>query len=219
MKMPIEASDQDLVICKSKKSSRVIAFGDQHDAIVDRGVAIAFGEGRTANAKEPMGCAVSFGGGIARAQTAVSMLCSGGTACSERIAVALNHQGVAIGREIAIVDNLDSQAHSEKLAIAVGPRCTADGFISISLGIDGFVVARAGGSIALAFYDQHPGHWETPHGCDPYWIDGDQFLRDLRVARVGEQGIRPNFIYRLDKEGAFVEVGPAEPRKPDAGNN
>ncbi len=63
-----------------------------------------------------------------------------------------------------------------------------------------------------AFYDQHPGHWETPHGCDPFWSDGDFFLSELKVSKVGENGIRPNFIYQLDKQGNFCEVGPASNR-------
>ena len=205
-------NEVDYVVWKDAKVSRVIAFGDQTDAVSDRGVAVAFGRERIAAVNSPVGYAVAFGGGEASAQTAVSMLSSGGKACSDRIAVALNHQGVAVGREIAFADDLDSRAHSEHLAICTGPRGLADGQLSISLGIDGTAVAREGGSIALAFYDQQPGRWESAHDADSYWVDGDFYLRELRVAKVGEQGIRPNFIYRLDKAGEFVEVGPAEPR-------
>ncbi|MFO0939179.1 MAG: hypothetical protein U0930_00280 [Pirellulales bacterium] len=210
MKKTIQDNEVDFVVWKDANVSRVVAFGDQTDAVSDKGVAIAFGQERVAAVNSPVGCAVTFGGGEANAHTAVSMLTSGGKACSSRIAVALNHQGTAIGREIAFADNLDSQAHSEQLAISTGARGQADGLVSIALGIEGTAVARAGGSIAIAFYDQHPGRWETAHGADSYWVDGEFFLRELRVAKVGEQGIRPDYVYRLDKEGVFVEVGPAE---------
>lgn len=210
-----EKSDEvERVEHRTARGARVVAFGPQVDALVEQGVAVAFGAGRCASVSGPSGCAVSFGGGISRGQTAVSLLSSGGTALGSRIAVALNHAGVAIGREVAFSDNLDSQAHGEKLAISTGPRGTADGLMAISLGREGRVVARAGGTIAIAQYEQHAGHWETPHGCDPCWIDGDYFLSGLKVAKVGESGIRADHIYQLDREGRFVELGPAgEPRQ------
>ncbi len=125
-------------------------------------MAVVFGAQRCARVDGPSGCAVSFGGGISQGQTAVSLLSSGGTALGSPIAVALNHAGTAIGREVAFADNLDSQAHSQQLAIATGTRGTADGLMAISLGREGRAVARAGGTIAIAYYDQHPGHWGNP---------------------------------------------------------
>lgn len=207
--MTRKPDEVERVATRTAHGERVVAFGREADALVERGVAVAFGGGRCARVDGPSGCAVSFGGGVAQGQTAVSLLSSGGTAQASRIAVALNHAGVAVGSEVAFADNLDSQAHSGKLAIATGPRGTADGLMAIALGREGRAVARAGGTIALAFYDQHPGHWETPHGCDPCWIDGDHFLSGLKVAKVGENDIRADHIYQLDPDGRFVEVGPA----------
>lgn len=207
--MTRKSDEVERVTMRSGNGQRDVAFGPEADAQVERGVAIAFGAGRCARVDAPFGCAVSFGGGISQGQTAVSLLSSGGTALGSRIAVALNHAGTAIGHEVAFADNLDSQAHSQRIAISTGPRGTADGLMAISLGREGRAVARAGGTIAIAYYDQHPGHWETPHGCDPCWIDGDYFLSGLKVAKVGENAIRPDHIYQLDSDGRFVEVGPA----------
>ena len=208
--MTRKSREVERVATRTAHGERVVAFGREVDAVVERGVAVAFGAGRCARVDGPSGCAVSFGGGIAQAQTAVSLLSSGGTTLASRIAVALNHAGVAVGSEVAFADNLDSQAHSGKFAISTGPRGTADGLIAIALGREGRAVARAGGTIAIAFYDQYPGHWETPHGCDPCWIEGDYFLSGLKVAKVGENAIRADHIYQLDPDGRFVEVGSAE---------
>ncbi len=210
--MQPENHEIELVVSAKGSSSRVVGFGDDVDAVTEKGTAVAFGYKRCAHVKGSVGQAVAFGGGTAQAQTAVSMLTSGGMAIAERIAVALNHAGMAIGGEIAIADNLDSQAHSDRLAVSVGRRGLADGLVSISLGQEGRAVAREGGTIAIAFYEQLDGHWETAHGCDPCWIDGDFTLSGLRVAKVGDIGIRANFVYQLDPQGKFIEVGPAQDR-------
>ncbi len=201
------------LVSTNGSAHRVIALGKEVDAVTERGTAIAFGAGRSACVKGPVGQAITLGGGTATAQTAVAMLSSGGTALASQIAVVLNHAGTAIGEEIAVAANLDSHAHSNRVAVALGPKGVADGLVSISLGQEGQAVAREGGIIALAFYDQAPGRWETAHGCDPCWIDGDYFLSDLKVAKVGENDVRPNFIYQLDKGGNFFEVGPARARR------
>jgi|GEM_PF-6055574 len=129
------------------------------------------------------------------------------------LAINLGYKGVALSHEIAFTDNVLSEAHSEQIAIASGNDSIADGMIAIALGLGGQAVAREGGTIAIAFYDQLAGHWETPHGCDPYWVDGNHFLSGLKVAKVGENGIRANYIYKLKWTGEFVEVGPASDRK------
>lgn len=203
----------DTVVRGEGHATKMITFGGA-DAVTDKGTAIAFGNERVARVLGSVGYAISFGSrGIADAMTAVSILSSNGIAISPSLAVVLNHAGKAIGRKIAIAGNLDSEAHSESLAVAVGPRGLADGFLAIALGKEGRVVAREGGTIALAFYDQHPGHWENAHGCDPTWLDGEDFLSGLRCAKVGENGIRANFIYQLDNQGAFKEIGPAGDRR------
>jgi|694.fasta_scaffold00321_28 hypothetical protein len=129
------------------------------------------------------------------------------------LAINLGHMGTALSRHIAFTESVLSQAHSEQIAIAAGNNSIADGLISIALGLGGQAVAREGGTIAIAFYDQREGHWETPHGCDPQWFDGDHFLSGLKVAKVGENGIRANYIYKLRWPGEFVEIGPASDRK------
>ncbi len=203
----------DPVVRGEGHGAKTIAFGDV-DAVTDKGTAVSFGEDRVARVLGGVGYAISFGyRGIADAPTAVSILSSHGMAISRSLAVALNHAGKAIGRKTAIAADLECEAHSELLAVAVGRRGLADGFLAIALGEEGRVVAREGGTIALAYYDRHEGHWEYPHGCDPYWQEGEDYLSGLRVSKVGENGVRPNFIYQLNSEGAFKEIGPAGDQK------
>lgn len=208
-----EIEDLDPIVRGVGHATKTIALGDA-DAVSDNGTAIAFSRKRIARVRGSIGYAISLGPeGMAEASTAISILSSHGIAVSPRLAVALNHAGKAIGHEIAIAENLESEAHSESLAVAVGPRGLADGLLAIALGREGRVVAREGGTIALAFYDQHPGRWESAHGCDPTWLDGDFFLSGLRCSKVGENGIRADYVYELDYQGAFKEVGPAGKRK------
>ncbi len=175
-----EIEDHDPIVRGVGHATKTIALGDA-DAVSDDGTAIAFGRKRIARTR--IHWLRNFFGaeGMAEASTAISILSSQGIAVSPRLAVALNHAGKAIGHEIAIAENLESEAHSESLAVAVGPRGLADGLLAIALGREGRVVAREGGTIALAFYDQHPGRWESAHGCDPTWLDGDFFLSGFGI--------------------------------------
>ena len=129
------------------------------------------------------------------------------------LAINLGYKGLAFSQGIAFTNNVLTEAHSEQIAIASGNDSIADGLISISLGLGGQAVAREGGTIAIAFYDQHEGHWETPHGCDPCWVDGNHFLSGLKVSKVGENNVRANYVYKLNWKGEFVEVGPARDPK------
>jgi len=206
--------DPNRIIRREGPGLRVVALGDEVDAIAKRtGLAVSFGEKRQACVLSPVGMAVTFGGGTAEAQQALTLGGTAGMAIASLTAVSLDDRGKAVGHQLAFSSGTENEAHSQQLAIANGARSVADGFLSIALGQEAMAIARAGGTIAIAYYDQHPGHWETPHGCDPYWEDGDFFLSELKVAKVGENGIRPNFIYKLDNRGNFVEVGPAAERR------
>lgn len=206
--------DPKRILRREGSSLRVIALGSEVDAIAERaGLAVSFGWNRQARVLSPVGMAVTFGGGTAEAQQALTLGGTAGMAIASLIAVSLDHRGMAVGQKIAFSSGTENEAHSQQLAIASGARSVADGVLSIALGQEAMAIARAGGTIAIAYYDQHPGHWETPHGSDPYWEDGDYFLSGLKVAKVGENGIRPDFIYKLDREGNFVEVGPAAPQR------
>jgi hypothetical protein len=202
--------NEDRVVRGEGYAEKVIAFAEATELATDKGMAIAFGAHSVARSSNSVGYAISCGShGVAEASTAVSISSSYAMARASRLAVALNHAGKAIGREIAIAENLDSEAHSEEVAVAVGPRGLADGRLAISLGKEGKAIARDGGTIALAYYEKNQGHWEYPHGCDPTWFDGDENLSGLKVSKVGENGIRANYIYQLDDQGEFKEIGPA----------
>lgn len=208
--MTNESDNNQRIVIGADAKEKVITFESAAPALSTQGKALAFGARATARSSGDWGQAFAFGEqSIADAATAVGAQASLGIAISRQLAVALGHMGVAVSDEIAISTNILGKAHGKSFAVSCGKGGVADGLIAISLGLDGQAIAREGGTIALAFYDQHPGHWESPHGCDPTWFDGDDFLSDLRVAKVGENGIRPNFFYRLDKMGRFVEVGPA----------
>jgi hypothetical protein len=203
-------ADDDPIVRGKNSTETMIRFAAEAKAFSEEGKAIAFGQRATACSTGDWGHAVCFGSeGIATATTAIAIEGSHAMATSRRLAIALSYTGTAVSDQVAIATNVLGKAHGKSFAVCCGKGGIADGLIAISLGPDGQAVAREGGTIALAFYDQHPGRWESAHGCDPTWFDGDDFLSDLRVAKVGENGIRPNFIYRLDRIGKFVEVGPA----------
>lgn len=203
-------NDEDGVVRGEGYAEKYITFAEKMDAASEKGLAVAFGAHSVARSSDTVGYAISFGShGVAEASTAVSILSSYGMARASRLAIALNHAGKAIGREIAIAENLASEAHSEEVAVSFGPRGLADGKLAISLGKEGKAIAREGGTIALACYEKSPGRWELAHGCDPTWLDGEENLSGLKVSKVGENGIRANYIYQLDDQGAFKEIGPA----------
>ncbi len=203
-----EFSTDPLVLGKGS-SILTLALSDGVSALAERGRAVSFGSGTTARSDW---LAVAFGSD-ALAQ-AVGSDGSSTMVVSHNLAVALGYHSVADADAIAFAGNVLSQARAGKIAIATGKAGLADALISISLGEDGLAVARQGGTIAIAFYDQHPGHWELPHGCDPTWVDGDTFLAGLKVSRVGENGILPDRTYALNRCGEFQDMGPAEQPNP-----
>lgn len=207
-----QTEDGKMVVLGKNHVRSEIAFSDEMDALSSHRNAIALGQNRRARA-EVAGTAITLGGGTAQAGIAVTAGTPSGTALGQFIAVALNQNGSAISPVLALACELESEAHSKSIAVAAGRRSIADGLMSIALGRQGIAVAREGGIIAIAFFDQHPGHWESPHGCDPFWTDGEEFLSDLKVAKVGTNGIRANYQYKLDFDGNFVELGPAAERK------
>lgn len=212
--MTNESDNNQRIVIGADAREKVITFESAAPALSTQGKALAFGARATARSSGDWGQAFAFGEqSIADAATAVGAQASLGIAISRQLAVALGHMGVAVSDEIAISTNILGKAHGKSFAVSCGKGGVADGLIAISLGLDGQAIAREGGTIALAFYDQHPGHWESPHGCDPTWFDGEVYLSDLKVAKVGTNGIRANYRYRLDDDGSFLEVGPATERK------
>ncbi len=186
-----------------------LALSDGVSALAEMGRAVSFGSGTTARSDW---LAVAFGSD-ALAQ-AVRSDGANSLAVGHELAVALGYHSVADADAIALACNVLSQARAGKIAIATGKAGLADALVSISLGEEGLAVAREGGTIAIAFYDQHPGHWEVPHGCDPTWVDGDTFLAGLKVSRVGENGILPDRKYALDRFGEFQDMGSAKDPNP-----
>lgn len=210
----------DPLVLGSGRSKLTLALRNGVSALAETGRAVAFGEGAAARCESSSGLAVVFGSGaLAEATVAVGLDMSHMTAIGRALAVALGYHSVAASDEIAFAWNVLSQARAGKIAIATGKAGLADALIAIALGEDGVAVAREGGTIAIAFYDQHPGHWVFPHGCDQTWIDGDTFLAGLNVARVGENGIRPDRKYALDRFGMFQDMGPADQPNPYVESN
>jgi hypothetical protein len=204
--------ETDPLVLGSGRGKLTLALDKGVCALAETGRAVAFGEGGEARSS---GLAVVFGSGsTAEAGVAVGLDGSQMTAVGQMLAAALGYQSNAAAHEVAFAWNVLSQARAGKIAIAAGKSGVADGLIAIAVGEEGVAVAREGGTIAIAFYDQHPGHWQSAHGCDPTWIDGDTFLAGLQVGRVGENGIQPNHKYTLDRFGRFRDLGPAEQPNP-----
>jgi len=210
-----EPTSTDPLVLGSGSGKLTLALAKGIRALAETGRAVAFGEGGNARCQSSNGLAVVFGSGAsAEAGVAVSLDGSHMTAVGQMLAVALSYHSNAAADEVAFAWNVLSQARAGKIAVAAGKFGVADGLIAIAVGEEGVAVAREGGTIAIAFYDQHPGHWQSAHGCDPTWIDGDTFLAGLQVARVGENGIQPNHKYSLDRLGRFRDMGPAEQHNP-----
>jgi hypothetical protein len=207
------ATNDDLTVRGDEHGTVTVSFGSE-PAVAEKGVAIAAAKNGVATVMLGYGYAVALGyEGVAEAAVAVGLRDSGIHAIGAELAVALGSHGVALSPEVAVSSNLCSMSHADKIAIATGKGGLADGLLAIAVGEEGRAVARAGGTIAIAFYDRHPGRWESAHGCDDTWIDGDLFLAGLKIARVGEGVIQADRVYALDAQGEFVELGMAEPRK------
>jgi hypothetical protein len=202
------------------RGSVTVSFAAGVDATTPEGDAATFGPESTA--RSGGGSAFAHGeSGLADSSFVSIATGSAGTAIGGMLAVALGAYGfdilgkrlpsVASSTELAFAWNIFAEARGGRVAVAAGKYGVADAPLAIALGEEGQAVARTGGTIAIAFYDRHEGHWEFPHGCDQTWVDGDLFLAGLRVAKVGEDNVRPDHVYRLDHKGDFVEVRPADP--------
>lgn len=188
------------------RTGTVAAFGDKTTAHVHQGTAIAHGDHGRAISEFSIAIATGFGG------------CAIGKSLA--IALGFSHSGESEGKAVhataasqdtAFAWHAHGEARAGRIAIAAGIDGLADGLIAIALNDRGMVVARPKGTIAIAYFEDRPGRWEYPHGCDPEWIEGELFFAGLKVARVGENGIRPDYVYKLDRERNFVEVRKADP--------
>ncbi len=201
--------NEDPIVIGEKHGTVHISVGDEKETTLDYGLSLALGlRSQTRIAKG--GSAVAVGcGSAAEGPIAIGLRDSQIQAIGEMLAACFGAEGIARSPSIAIAWNNKASALSGKIAIALGKEGRADGLTAIALGEGGTVVAREGGSIALAVFDQLPGKWESPHGCDPTWIDGDTFLEGLKCAKVGSEGIRADYVYGVDRHGQIQEIGPA----------